>query len=134
MWTIQPMVPKLMNQISPAPRKNKRAARIRPWINCPSPGKTKLQSAAITFPAVPRPVLITRVSSYEPEARASDSGSVQVPGFSSQRKFSNRILLILAVASPLLGPPAAAIISYTLIAWSHRLEDSNKRAAANPAL
>ena len=50
--------PKATNQSAPAARKNKSAARIRPWINCPKPGKKKLQRAAITFPAVPRPVLM----------------------------------------------------------------------------
>jgi len=58
MCMIQPIVPKLTTQTTPAPTKNRSAARIRPWINCPKPGKKKLQRAAITFPAVPRPVLI----------------------------------------------------------------------------
>lgn len=47
---------------------------------------------------------------------ASDSRIFQLPDAPSQRKFSSRILLMRAAASSLRGPPAAAIISYTLIA------------------
>jgi len=60
MWMIQPSVPKLMNQTTPAPRKKMMAERIRPWVSCPSPGKNRLHSEAMTFPADPRPVLIRK--------------------------------------------------------------------------
>ena len=39
MCMIQPIVPKLTTQTTPAPTKNRSAARIRPWINCPKPGE-----------------------------------------------------------------------------------------------
>ena len=59
---IHPRVPMLMNQSTPAPTKNKMAARNRPCRSCPRPGIKRLASAEITFPAEPWPADITPIN------------------------------------------------------------------------
>jgi hypothetical protein len=48
----------MKNQSTTVPMKCTRAARILPCARWPKPGKKKLASAAMTFPADPCPVLI----------------------------------------------------------------------------
>lgn len=52
-WMIQP-AQKI--QAMAAPTKNKIAGKMRPWTSCPSPGKKRLHSAAMTLPPDPWPV------------------------------------------------------------------------------
>ena len=50
---IQPNVPQVMNHRNAAITKKARAAQGLPWVNWPSPGIKKLQTAARTLPAEP---------------------------------------------------------------------------------